>query len=177
MKDAQVFPINDPNAFVCRLRLEHVEPLQRLFDQCADFALLVEGEGVNPSAAQEIFQLLPAGKSLTDKFLYGILDRNQAVVGVLEGICDYPDKTSWWIGLLMLAPEVRRHGLGRKIIDAFSEYVRSNQGTAIMLGVVEENQVAYRFWQGLGFELVRHTEPRQFGRKIQKVYIMRRNLV
>jgi ribosomal protein S18 acetylase RimI-like enzyme len=34
-----------------------------------------------------------------------------------------------------------------------------------MLGVVEENQAAYEFWQRLGFEFVRQTEPRQFGKK------------
>ena len=176
MKDAPVFSLIDPDYFVCRLRPDHTEPLQRLFEQCADFTLLVEGEEVNPNAAQEIFRSVPAGRSLRDKFLYGFLDRNGAIVGVLEGIQHYPDDTTWWIGLLLLAPEARGHGLGRKIIDAFSAYVKLNQGTAIMLGVVEENQAAYRFWQNLGFELVRQTEPRAFGRKTQKVYIMQRGL-
>jgi ribosomal protein S18 acetylase RimI-like enzyme len=176
MNDAQVFPINDPDYFVCKLRPEHAGPLQRLFDQCADFAMLVEGESVNPSAAREIFQSVPAGKSLSDKFLYGLLDQKGAIVGVLEGIHHYPDDTTCWIGLLLLAPETRGHGLGRKIMEAFSEYISSEKNTSIMLGVVEENQAAYRFWQHLGFELVRQTEPRTFGRKIQKVYVMRRGL-
>ena len=176
MKDAPVFSLIDSDYFVCRLRPDHTEPLQRLFEQCADFTLLVEGEEVNPNAAQEIFRSVPAGRSLCDKFLYGFLDRNGAIVGVLEGIQHYPDDSTWWIGLLLLAPEARGNGLGRKIIDAFSAYVKLNQGTAIMLGVVEENQAAYRFWQNLGFELVRQTEPRTFGRKTQKVYIMQRGL-
>jgi len=176
MHDEQVFSINDPDYFVCRLQPEHTESLHRLFEQCADFVMLVEGESVSPDAAQEIFQSLPAGKSIHDKFLYGILDRMGAIVGVLEGIHGYPDDTTCWFGLLLLAPEARGHGLGRKIIDAFSEYLKSNQGTAIMLGVVEENQAAYRFWQNLGFKLVRQTEPRTFGRKTQKVYIMQRGL-
>jgi ribosomal protein S18 acetylase RimI-like enzyme len=54
--------------------------------------------------------------------------------------------------------------------------MRLEQGTSIMLGVVEENQEAYRFWQQLGFELVRQTEPRPFGKKIQTVYVMRRGV-
>jgi ribosomal protein S18 acetylase RimI-like enzyme len=45
-----------------------------------------------------------------------------------------------------------------------------------MLGVVEENRAAYQFWQKLGFELVRKTEPRLFGRKTQAVYVMRRGV-
>jgi ribosomal protein S18 acetylase RimI-like enzyme len=114
---------------------------------------------------------------LRDKFLYGFLDRDDAIIGVLEGLRDYPDDAVWWVGLLLLAPEARGYGVGRKIMEAFSEYVRLEKGTGIMLGVVEENQAAYRFWQGLGFELVRQTEPRLFGRKTQKVNVMRRELI
>ena len=174
MADAQVFQINAPDYSVCPLRLEHTGSLQRLFDQCADFAMIVEGEGVSPDAAQDIFQSVPPGRSLSDKFLYGLLDRNGEIVGVLEGIRHYPDDPTWWVGLLMLSPTVRGHGLGRKVMDAFSDYVRSNQGTSIMLGVVEDNHAAYSFWQQLGFELVRQTEPRPFGKKMQTVYVLRR---
>jgi len=104
------------------------------------------------------------------------LNRKGDIVGVLEGIRHYPDETTWWIGLLMLAPEVRGRGLGRKLVQGFSEYVRLEQGTSMMLGVVEENRSAYRFWQQVGFELVRQTEPRPFGKKIQRVYVMRREV-
>lgn len=45
-----------------------------------------------------------------------------------------------------------------------------------MLGVVEENTLAYTFWQNLGFEFIRETEPRHFGKKFQKVYVMRKTL-
>lgn len=157
MNKAQDFFINDPDYSVFRLQPEQIEALQRFFEQCADFAQLVEGESVSPTVARDTFRAVPEGKSLRDKFLYGLQNRKGAIVGLLEGMRDYPDDTTWWIGLLLLAPETRGHGLGRKIIEAFSEYVHANQGTAIMLGVVEENRAAYRFWQGLGFELVRQT--------------------
>jgi hypothetical protein len=49
--------------------------------------------------------------------------------------------------------------------DYFSDYVRSEQGASIMLEVVEKNQAAHHFWHHLGFELVRKTEPRLFGKK------------
>ena len=176
MIDKPVFSIDDPDYFMCSLRPAHEESLQTPFEQCADFTMLVEGENVNPDAAQEIFRSVPAGRSTRDKFLYGLMDQKGNIVGVLEGMRHYPDNTAWWIGLLLLAPGIRSHGLGRKIVDAFSEYISSNQGTSIMLGVVEENQAAYRFWQQLGFRLVRQTEPRAFGKKIQTVYVMQRDL-
>jgi len=168
------FQIDDPHYHVGKLEPEHSALLQKLFDRCADYAMIVEGEGVSPTAAQEIFQAVPPGRSLSDKFMVGLWDRGGDIVGLLEGMRHYPDETTWWIGLLMLAPEVRGRGLGRKLVQSFCEYVRTEHGTSMMLGVVEENQSAYRFWQGLGFELVRQTEPRPFGKKIQVVYVMRK---
>lgn len=170
----QLFQIDDPDYRVSKLGPAEAESLQRLFDRCADYALIVEGESVSPSAAQETFQDVPPGRSTDDKFVYGLLDREGNIVGLLEGMRHYPDETSWWIGLLLLAPEVRGRGLGRKLVQSFEEHVRSQMGTAIMLGVVEENRPAYHFWQGQGFELVRTTEPRPFGRKVQAVSVMRK---
>jgi len=174
MTNAQPFQIDDPDYYVSKLEFEHCELLQKLFDRCADYAMIVEGESVSPTAAQEMFQAVPPGRSTDDKFVYGLLDRGGNILGVLEGMRHYPDESIWWIGLLMLAPEVRERGLGRKLVQSFCEYVHSEQGTAIMLGVVEENRSAYHFWQGQGFESVRQTEPRSFGRKTQKVYVMRK---
>jgi len=177
MSAVQVFQIDDAEYQISELQPDSTEHLQRLFEQCADYALIVEGEGVSPAAAKESFESVPPGRALNDKFLYGVLDRKGNIVGVLEGMRHYPDETTWWIGLLMLAPTTRGRGLGRTLIEAFSDYVRTQQGLSIMLGVVEENHDAYHFWQQVGFELVRETEPRVFGKKTQKVYVMRRDLI
>lgn len=176
MADVPAFQIDDPECVVCSLQTGHIAPLQKLFDRCADFAMLVEGEEVSPTAAEDIFQSKPDGRSLDDKFLYGLWDRTGAIVGVLEGMRHYPDETIWWIGLLLLAPEIRGRGLGRKLVQGLCDCARSAQVTAVMLGVVEENRSAYRFWQQVGFERVRQTEPRPFGKKTHTVYVMRRAL-
>jgi ribosomal protein S18 acetylase RimI-like enzyme len=169
--------MNDSDYFVKELQPENIASLQKFFEQCADYAMIVEGESVSPSAAQETFEDAPPGRSLSDKFVYGLLDRNGNIVGVLEGMRHYPDEMTWWIGLFMLAPDVRGQGLGQRLIKSFSDYARSEQAMSIMLGVVEENHAAYHFWQKLGFELVRKTEPRLFGRKTQVVYVMRRSVL
>jgi ribosomal protein S18 acetylase RimI-like enzyme len=177
MTDTLIFQIEDPDYSVRLLRYpEDAESLQRLFEQCADYVMITEGQGVSPSAAHETFEDAPPGRSLDDKFVYGLLDRNENILGLLEGMRYYPDEATWWIGLFMLSPDVRGHGLGRKVVDGFSDYVHKNHGASIMLGVVEENQSAYDFWQRLGFEFVRKTEPRPFGRKTQSVYVMQRVL-
>jgi ribosomal protein S18 acetylase RimI-like enzyme len=62
-------------------------------------------------------------------------------------------------------------------MQGFVEYVQASGGQAIMLGVVDENKRAYKFWNRMGFEFVRKTEPQQFGDKTQTVSIMRRPLL
>lgn len=177
MTAIKVFQIDDDEYHISELQPDSTEDLQRLFEQCADYAVIVDGEAVSPTAAREAFESAPPGRSLNDKFLYGVWDRKGKIVGMLEGMRHYPEETIWWIGLLMLTPTVRGQGLGRKLIEAFSDYVRSRQGLSIMLGVVEENYEAYRFWREAGFDLVRETEPRVFGKKTRRVYVMRRDLI
>jgi GNAT superfamily N-acetyltransferase len=176
MYTTQPFQLDDLSYSVSNLQSEDAEALQTLCEQCADYTEIVEGERVSPTAAQDLFQAAPPGRSLDDKFLYGVFDRQNQLVGVLEGMRHYPEKGIWWIGLLMLAPQARGSGLGRKIVQSFFKYVRSASGNAVMLGVVEENRSAYRFWGQMGFELVRQSKPRPMGKKVQIVYVMKRDL-
>jgi len=138
--------------------------------------LLVEGHPAEPNAILKDFQFVPPGKSQNDKFVFGIFNSQNNLVGLLDVLRWYPDEMTWWIGLLLLLSEARSHGLGRHIVQGLAKYVWVGGGQAIMLGVVEENVLAYRFWIGMGFELVRVTEPRRFGDKIQTVSVMRRQL-
>jgi ribosomal protein S18 acetylase RimI-like enzyme len=174
MDSIAAFEIDLLSYSVHRLQPEDAELLQGLFEKCQDYTLLVEGQAVSPTAALDEFQAVPPGKPLSDKFIFGLCGEQGEIVGVLEGICRYPDSTTWWIGLLMLAPEVRGRGVGRQLLQGFSEHVFSNGGKDIMLGVVEDNERACRFWQQMGFTVVRKTEPRQFGKKMQTIYVMRR---
>jgi GNAT superfamily N-acetyltransferase len=169
--------LSDPQYSVCILQLDHTEALQNLFEQCADYTLLVEGQGVSPDAARDTFEDVPPGHPLEHKFVYGILNEMGELTGVLEGMRHYPEEGVWWIGLFLLDPAVRGQELGQKVIAAFADFVRINDGSALMLGVVEDNQAAYRFWQGQGFVLVRTTEPRTFGSKTQRVFVLRRELM
>ena len=176
MTDDAPFTLAERDFTFCSLHPGQAGVLQPLFEQCADYTLLVEGQGVSPDAARETFEEVPPGHSLDHKFVYGILNREGEIIGVLEGMRHYPQEGVWWIGLFLLAPSARGRGLGHKLIAAFIDYAQAQDGTALMLGVVEENQAAYRFWQGQGFALVRTTEPRTFGKKTQRVLVLRRGM-
>lgn len=176
MKTETAFDLGLPDHSVHHLGLEDCPAIQDLFDKCLDFMLLVDGHPAGPHAAEEELQDLPPGMSLDDKFVFGIVDRKKDLFGYLDVMRGYPEEGTWWIGLLLLVPEARSHGLGDKIVESFAEHVRAQGGKAIMLGVVEENRRAYRFWSRVGFEPVYETEPRLFGDKPQKVSVMRRIL-
>jgi len=173
MEDPSPFTLN--HDYVVRIvDIDDAERLQPLYDRCSDFALLVDGEPFSATMAKEGSRAIPEGKSLKDKILFGISRQSGEMVGLLDVVRDYPDEGTWWIGLLLLVPEVRGKGIGGKIVQGFADYIKTQRGKAIMLGVVELNQPAFEFWQRMGFGLVSKTEPRPFGKKMQAVYVMRR---
>jgi hypothetical protein len=89
-----------PDYSVHRLSRADVGALQELFEHCMDFSLLVDGRAPAPHAADDMFDSGPPGRSLADKFVFGVVDRQGVLVGCLDGMRSYPDDTTWWIGLL-----------------------------------------------------------------------------
>jgi GNAT superfamily N-acetyltransferase len=176
MKPGDAFSLAVQEYSMRLLAQEDLPALQALYEKCQDYMLLVDGHPAGENAAQEEFQVVPPGKSADDHFLFGIVDAGNELAGLLDVIRGYPEADTWWIGLLLLTPDIRSQGIGRKVLEGFAEYVIEAGGKALMLGVVKENARACRFWTRMGFELIRETEPRQFGEKIQIVCVMRRNL-
>ncbi len=177
MKNETAFDIGLPGYSVHRLTPEDAPALQQLFEKCRDYMLLVDGRPAGPDSAVGEFLDVPPGKSVEDKFLFGIVDARNEMVGELDVLRAYPADATWWIGLLLLDPAVRSQGIGEKVLEGFAGYVKANGGKDIMLGVVAENEPAYRFWSRSGFEWVQDREPQQFGEKTHVVRVMRRLLV
>ncbi len=173
MKTEPSFDLADPDYSVRLLRREDIGAIQDLYVRCLDYMLLVDGRPADPGAVEEEFQSVPSGKTLADKFVFGIFDRQHVLSGLLDTVRGYPDRATWWLDTLLLVPEARSRGLGQKVFQAFAGYVEASDGQAIMLGVVEENTRALKFWQKMGFEFLRQTAPEPFGNKIQRVTIMR----
>ncbi len=175
MESKTAFNVDLPGHSIHQLGLEDAPALQALFEKCADYMLLVDGHPAGPDSAAGELQDRPPGKSIEDKFLFGIFNAQNELVGELDVLRDYPDEGTWWIGLLLLDPAVRSVGIGEKVLEGFVDYARGNGGTAIMLGVVAENKRATRFWTRMGFEWVLDREPQHFGRKTHIVQVMRRS--
>jgi len=173
MKPETAFDIDIQDCSVHQLLPEDSAIIQELWEDCLDYMLLVDGHPAGPHSGEEGFEDVPPGKSPADLFLFGIVNQQGHLVGMLEVLRGYPDEMTWWIGVLLIVPEARSQGIGQTVVQGFMDYVRLNGGQAIMLGVVDENTLAYKFWSRMGFEFVRQTEPRQFGNKTHTVSVMR----
>lgn len=150
--------------------------LQSLLEKCDDYHMLVFGKPVSPSDACDLLTSLPPHKEIADKFTIGIYQPTAGLVGVLDTVRDYPRAAAWWIGLLLLAPGSRGHGLGEQVYKAFEHWITGLGAQSIFLGVVERNLRAYAFWEKMGFYCIEQTPPRQFGRIEQAVTIMQRSI-
>jgi GNAT superfamily N-acetyltransferase len=155
---------------------EDAPRLQRLLERCEDFALLSDGEPPAPDAADKAFTEVPPDYRPETMRIWAVADpegRLDAVMHVLPG---YPDDEAWWLGLLLIAPERRGQGLGSAMLDWLCAAARTDGRREIQLGVLDANLAGRRFWEREGFEWLRSTEPRTFGRKQHVVYVLRKSL-
>lgn len=160
----------------CRIRLLKAEDepaLQELCRSCRDYCIMVTGREPRVSDAKRILIDLPPGKTKEDKFVYGIFDMDGQMIGVMDIVRDYHDTGEWTIGLLMIHPEQRGKGFGRRM-HAFVRHLIINKGGQILrIGVFKENKRAWKFWRELGYVeqefVTRHYEGRDHSVVIMKM--------
>jgi RimJ/RimL family protein N-acetyltransferase len=174
MNNSVSFALIRPGYLAKLLIPEDAIMLQNLYEQCTEFALLTDGQPPSPTAAREEFDAVPEGKTTQDKYIFGLFDPQNNLIGMLESIRHYPDGRTWWLGLMMLSPKQRGQGLGTDLYQAFEHWVSAQRIEQVSLSVVEANELGLQFWKSLGFEVIRKTEPRQFGNKIHSVFVMSR---
>ncbi|MBE9192642.1 GNAT family N-acetyltransferase [Gloeocapsopsis crepidinum LEGE 06123] len=173
MNNSASFALNRPSYLVKLLKTEDAVVLQTLYEQCTEFALLTDGQPPSPTAARDEFDAVPDGKTTEDKYIFGLFDPQNDLIGMIESIRHYPDDQTWWLGLMMLSPKQRGRGLGSEFYQAFENWVSAQAVKQVSLSVVEANELGLQFWKKLGFEVIRKTEPQQFGNKTHAVYVMR----
>ena len=100
MDNSTGFVLERVNYSARPLKLTDAEVLQQVYEQCADYAELVDGHPPSSSAAREEFSAVPEGKTLEDKFMFGLFSPANDLVGLLEGNRHYPEEQTWWIGLI-----------------------------------------------------------------------------
>ena len=145
--------------------------LQALYHRCVDFVQLVFRRNVRSDEAAELLAALPAGKDVADKFVYGLETAAGDLAGVVELVRDFPGDGEWFLGLLLLAPEIRGSGAGTRVMDAVEARLRAEGATAVYLAVQEQNPRARRFWERRGFIMVHEAHD-----GVSRVFRLRKEL-
>ncbi|MEU7648813.1 GNAT family N-acetyltransferase [Streptomyces huasconensis] len=84
------------------------------------------------------------------------------LVGVVITLAHHPDPTDPdpWIGLLIVAADPHRTGVGREVVRRVEDRFRAAGRGAVRLAVPENNPKALRFWTALGYLVIGHREDR-----------------
>jgi len=146
--------------------------VQDLCERCSDYSELIEGRPPEKDAGKSILFDLPPGKELKDKYVFGVYKENGILIAVIDMVKDYKEAGEWIIGLLMIDPSERGNSLGRKLHNLIKNWVLEEHGKVLRIGVVEENNRAYKFWCEMGYVEMDRVKI-TFGYKEQTVISMK----
>lgn len=118
--------------------------IQALFEADPAFFTLTEGAPARPDEALRMFGEAPPGGQLHVFFDGAVL------LEVLEG---YPTPTTWYLGLILVAPTARG-GTGTAALRDLFAHARARGGTALRLAVHVDHTAARRLYDRLGFAFV-----------------------
>lgn len=127
--------------------------LQRLLERCSDYYELHEGWATPPDAGEYELTLdtniLPKTASL---LVLALEEESEGPLhAVAQVLVDVPEPGTWWIGLLVVAPELRSRGLGFDLVrQTLTAAAKGGVGT-VKLAVSLRNPRGQRFWERAGF--------------------------
>jgi RimJ/RimL family protein N-acetyltransferase len=125
--------------------------LQCVLEAAPAYFQTVAGTLPGGAEAQSTFTALPLGKTYDDKFVWGLYS-GDAMIGCADVIRGYPVRESAVIGLLLLAEQWQRRGLGRAFAALIEQAILSwPEILRLRIGVVASNASALAFWRKLGY--------------------------
>ncbi len=133
------------------LTMDSLKAIERLNQECSDYYLLHERELPSEKQALAILNELPPGKHYEDKYSLGVFNDINELIGMIDIVRDFPVAGEWMLGLLLIKPKERNHGLGRKIHDALVRWAITLGATSFRIGVIEDNYKGKKFWTDLGY--------------------------
>jgi ribosomal protein S18 acetylase RimI-like enzyme len=80
------------------------------------------------------------------------------------------------VGRAVHAKPNTKNGIAPSFFEAFTRWVASQGAKRLELTVITTNERAFRFWQAQGFDIIRTTDPKTYGRNYHRLYVMRRLL-
>jgi ribosomal protein S18 acetylase RimI-like enzyme len=164
-------PVVDGETVVA-LAASDLQRLTRLCVACTAFFELIEGNPASVATAAELLDPLPPEYARCVRYVFAV-ERGGTLVALAELLQGHPSEREWYIGLLLIAPELRRRGLGGRFYAALVDWIRERAGTAVRVVVQQQNPDARAFWERQGFRVEREA-VKQAGRLENRVWILAR---
>jgi ribosomal protein S18 acetylase RimI-like enzyme len=118
--------------------------LKDLCLSCAAFYELIEGQAATEATAAEILGPLEPKYAQGTKHVWGV-EAHGKLIAVAELLQGYPSTHDWYIGLLLVAPEQRRKGIGRQLCESVMRWMAVHGAKTVRLVVHRQNTGARSF--------------------------------
>lgn len=148
--------------------------LKELCVACTEFYELVEGRAPTDETAAGILGPLDPEYAHGIKHVWGV-EMHGHLVAVAELLQGHPTTYEWYIGLLLVTPQLRHEGLGAQFCQMILDWIALRGGVKVRLVVHQQNMVAQRFWQRQGFSAERKLKKKS-GRLHGQVSVFVRSL-
>ncbi len=154
-----------------KLTREDWDIVDRFCLENSSYFIVQSGDNAETRAAEDLFQSLPAGKSLDDKFIFGYF-LGDRLAGIAEGIRDYPQEGSWVIGFFIIAEELRKQSLGKDFLQGLEGRLRDSGALCLRIGVLDVNQGGMVFWEKSGYIRTGEVKEMTFDERVHRVHVL-----
>ncbi len=155
------------------LKKDSMNDIQNFCERCNDYFILDQGKEADRDVGGNILEALPPEKGYDDKFVLGVYNVDNRMIGLIDIIKSYPTENEWMLGFLLIDPDERNKGLGKLLHQGLIYWIKSQNGEKIRIGVLEENKKGFKFWQDLGYKLIKESEFKREGKKDKQISVMK----
>ncbi|MDE6259398.1 MAG: tRNA (guanosine(46)-N7)-methyltransferase TrmB [Oscillospiraceae bacterium] len=149
---------------------DDVASVLALFQTDPDFFALNPPQPTAASIQEDLTNLPP--RCAMEQKHYLALWRDSAPQAVLDLVEGYPRERTFYVGLLFLAPELRRQGRGREIMGAVLQAAGDAGMDRAQLACLLNNPAGHAFWRAMGFGDLR--QDKLLGETAAPVWVMER---
>ncbi len=148
--------VSEPSFHLRELTADDLPATLEVYQDCNDFLALGPALASAEMVRQDMRHAVEHGRRFC-----GIFDPSGQMVGVVdylvEGYEDNPQQA--FIELLMIGKQHRNQRLGTAVVAEIEAEIRQHaQVICIRAGVQVNNPAAQRFWQKMGYQIVREPE-------------------
>ena len=126
--------------------------VQRLLERCSDYYELHEGWSTPADAGEYELALDPRAPKTASLLVLALeAESNGELDALVQIFTDAPEPGMWWIGLLVVAPELRSRGIGSDLVRQTLAAAAEAGIATVKLAVSLRNPRGQRFWENAGF--------------------------